>query len=255
MESANNFFSDHKFKMNFPKEVIFIKTTGKEDIAQAKAYCLKNTIIFNKSFIKPDIVGTFVHELFHIHSQNNPDKRKMYYESLGYELLPDHLIDQVELPDELLLHKLINPDAQCIDVVIKLKPIDFVEELTFVQVQSYCGFLYSTLISVVFNEEKKKYIPLQKNGKYITYNAHYLQEFIKKVGKNTSYNIHPEEICATQLEILYEDYIHNNKSLDGAISQRQCVNLDDYPSPKQMKDMITVLRDENIEHSPIRHKL
>jgi len=88
-EIVNNFINEisefltiHKFKGIFPNPVKIIKTDGLEDIRECAGYCRKNTIVITESAIDMERISFWVHELFHIFSQNNPELRDQLYNSI-----------------------------------------------------------------------------------------------------------------------------------------------------------------------------
>jgi hypothetical protein len=106
--------------IKLPEPIHLIKTTGREDVPGADAYCRKNTIVLYKSLVFGfnfevgwEFSGILIHELFHIQSQNDPVKRKQLYALIGFREC-----NEVTLPEEFLANRITNPDAPKLNALI-----------------------------------------------------------------------------------------------------------------------------------------
>jgi len=126
-------------QLEFPSEIYFILTNGKDE--SRSAYCRNmNLVILPNNKLDSDdddsdeenkeenknitelVSGscwnkTVVHELFHIWSRNNLEKRGKMYEAIGYNKTPK----VINLPPELMNLKMTNPDAPITTVFVTLK--------------------------------------------------------------------------------------------------------------------------------------
>lgn len=156
----------------WPQQIAFIKTTGKEELKGTYAYCREGAIIFCRCY-HPHLLA---HELFHILSQYNPEKREQLYTMLGFEKSRP-----VQLPENAVL----NPDYPYGPYFITIQhegkevrgiPVDLIQD----PATASFGTLQHRLLL-----EDGSLIPYQRNP-----------SFLEQVGENTTYTDSPEEILA-----------------------------------------------------------
>jgi len=185
-----------------PDPIRMIKTSGKEDIRECSGYCRHNVICSN-NFVTHSF---FVHELFHIISQNNPELQEQLYNSLGFFKCND-----IEIPTEISHKTLTNPDAQTHDVIINVKlQLDNTKTIQVTPVLFYDHAVYGTffdkvyikLMQVTFNKDNNKYEPFMDNDKCKLYEVKETIDFFSQIG-NCRYYFHPDEILATYFRDLY----------------------------------------------------
>ncbi|TFG28936.1 MAG: hypothetical protein EU532_04185 [Promethearchaeota archaeon] len=203
------------YELRFPKQVSLIKTTGKEE--GNAAYCRKNAIVLPQTFINTpyQLKNLITHELFHIYSKNNPEKRKELYESIGFFTCPE-----LRFPEELSEFKITNPDAPLNNHFFKdnkdgLIPILFSKEpYNFKKGGEFFAYLQFRLIRVEIKEESCE--PIYYNEKLQLYKAEDIPSYVRKIGMNTDYIIHPEEILAENFVLLINNsrYIRSPEILE-----------------------------------------
>ena len=196
-KSIDNQIKKQGFKIDFPDEIYFIKTTTNEE-GGAGGYTRGNYVVLKDDIISQpnaSLKHTIVHELFHILTRNNPEFRKEMYEIIGFKLMND-----VEYPDDLKKYRITNPDAPQIDSYIRVKvdeePIDCMMILH--STKDYNGGDFFNYLNVGFLKLKgdsQKSISYRE-GKPIVYCFNQITDFFEQVGRNTKYIIHPEEILA-----------------------------------------------------------
>jgi hypothetical protein len=106
-----------RLSLPLPDKIYVIKTSGKEE--GNAAYTRENAIVLPKDILaSPDreLQRLLAHELFHIFSRTHPRLVKSLYEAIGF-----HYCGEVELPSNLALRKITNPDAPKNDYCIKLE--------------------------------------------------------------------------------------------------------------------------------------
>jgi hypothetical protein len=223
--------------LQFPKKVFMVKTTGNEE--GGSPYTRANAVILPKTFLgssMPELKKMIAHELFHILSRSNPELREKLYKVIGFEKC-----NEIPFPKELQPRKITNPDAPFNDHYIKLQvgdkeclgvPIlysrtekydeeqggDFLNyiQLQFVEVERAEN---GATVKVVYEGKKAKFVhPRMASGLF------------EKVGRNTDYIIHPEEILADNFALL--------------VLQEQ-----DVPSPAILKNLELVLKGKNASSS------
>jgi hypothetical protein len=189
-----SYFDSYDHNLNFPNTVYFIKTNGLDDIRGANGYCRKDTIVLSGDSCDDSF---FIHELFHIISQNTShDKKFQLYSKYNFRECK-----HIDLPTDLLESKITNPDASYFDVVIDVEyqsqtvssmPILFMNrEDRFPKVSLLCVNEKDGVCTCIMNNDKPMIININDtNYRDLTFHE--------------EYNIHPEEICASLFARLLE---------------------------------------------------
>lgn len=197
LETIDKNISDQGFKIHFPNTIFFIKTTAEEE-GGAEGYTRANYVVLKENIIlmsENDLNQLIVHELFHILSRNDNAFRKRMYSSIGFEIG-----NEISYPDNLKNLRITNPDAPQTDSYITLqkdgKSVTCMmilysnKEYT---VGDFFKYLNVGFLKVKGSENKEvDYV----DGKPIIYSFKEVPDFFEKVGKNTQYVIHPEEVLA-----------------------------------------------------------
>lgn len=197
LKSIDEQIQNQGFKINFPEEIYFVKTTAQE-AGGALAYTRANYVVVKDGFLespKEELKMVIIHELFHILTRNNPEFRKEMYKIIGFQLM-----NEVEYPEELKAHRITNPDAPQTDSYINLKVDGESKDCMMILYsdKDYDGGVFFSYLKVGFlclKGDSTKTIQY-KNGKPVIYSFDEVDEFYKQVGRNTRYIIHPEEILA-----------------------------------------------------------
>ena len=188
------------FDLPLPAEIQFVSTTGREEAGAA--YTRGNAIILPRSRIpKTDaqLERLLTHELFHIISRSSSSFRDRTYAVIGF--VPCH---PIRLPSELEDLRITNPDCPLINARIRisrkgqtldLAPILF-SSTTYDATKGGSVFDYLTFRLMVIERRGADWLP--QDGTRDTTLLEYtdVAEFQKKIGRNTSYVIHPEETMA-----------------------------------------------------------
>lgn len=196
--------------IKFPAQVSMIKTTGLEE--GDAAYTRGTAIIFPKSKSSGRNLDALVaHELFHVLSRNDHAMRERLYKIIGF-----HKCGELELPDDLQLRRITNPDApindHCIEVKVAGKPL-WVVPVLFSRVDkydkqrggeffNYMQFELMAIASPDVSDSRGATQPLRQEGKPVLVDARKAEGFMEKIGKNTGYIIHPDEILADNFSML-----------------------------------------------------
>lgn len=199
---------------NLPKDILMILTNG-EDEAGA-AYCRgKNIIVLpitklqnNEKSMSDFASGnewetTIPHEIFHIISRNNLNLRDKLYECIGYFAIPDSKV--VELPIDLVNLKITNPDAPVTKHYIKLCTMDSPDkELFLAPVLVSSGEYNADEGMSFFDYLLTRFAVLDETTWKVKRMIPYSEVFglFDKIGTNTKYIIHPEEILADNFVLL-----------------------------------------------------
>lgn len=193
----------------FPPTITLIKTTA--TFEGGAAYTRGTAMILPKGCLaKGDKVlqRLLVHELFHILTRTNPELRDRLYQVIGFVKC-----NEIELPAELKLRKISNPDAIRNDHLIQVKsegkeyraiPVIFSRTLNYDVNRGgeFFDYLQFRLLVVEPGAWASLFQPQLEEGKMKFLEVRQVQGFFEKVGKNTQYIIHPEEILADNFAIL-----------------------------------------------------
>ena len=188
-------------KIPFPRTVLLVQTTGKDE-GQA-AYCRSNAVILPQIVLqKPaaDLERLLIHELFHIVSRHAPETRQALYEVIGFQ--PCH---EIPLPADLANRKITNPDAPSVDCYIDLKvdgralqaaPVLFSSEQNYDAEKGGSFFRYLQFRLLVIERSGDRWQPLLKDQQPVLLDPKKTPAYLERIGNNTNYIIHPDEILA-----------------------------------------------------------
>ena len=192
-----------------PPEIVFIKTTMKEEGGPA-AYTIKNQIFFGEKFIAKkmpqvgktteenqaalmDFTVTVAHELFHTTTRNSPAFRQQMYDLIGFTVMPQDIV----FPEVIANRILINPDVE---------HMDNYAEFTIGGKKTRCeivAFYTKTWAEAhaehgddieFFDFAKTFLVPSDDMSR--TYTIEEVSDCWDVVGRNTDYVIAPEECLA-----------------------------------------------------------
>ena len=194
-------------KLGLPPTITVIKTTGEEE--GGAAYCRGRVIVIPQRFLKRPgklLEDTIIHELFHVLSRTNPQLRRDLYAIVGF--LP---CGEVPLPQELVHHKITNPDALRNDYYVEVGfegqrvqviPILFSSSEKYDVQRGGRFFSYLVFRLMAVKERDGKWVPKLVQGKPLLLEASIVPEYMQKVGRNTQYIIHPEEVLADNFRLM-----------------------------------------------------
>jgi hypothetical protein len=193
----------------WPRDILLIQTTGKEE--GRAAYCRQNAIVLPKNIVGGRGTEAFerllLHELFHILSSHNDKLRERLYAIVGFTNC-----GQIELPADLAARKITNPDAPSIEHAIELSiddkpvlavPILLAEPAKYDAAagKEFFAHMQFRLLVVGKTAEGKTAVKLTK-GKPQLLDPAATPSYHEKIGRNTGYIIHPEEILADNFVLL-----------------------------------------------------
>ena len=197
-----------KYRPPLPKTIHLIKTSGREE--GAAAYCRGAAIILPQSKLRGNarkLQRLLTHELFHILSSSQPDLRKKLYAVVGFQTLPP-----LSLPPELAPRKLTNPDAPLIDCRLTLKqeggslhlaPVLLASAKNYDAKKGGSFFRYLQFrMMEIEPAQGAAWRAKLKDGEPILRNVKELPEYFEKIGRNTNYIIHPDEVLADNFVFL-----------------------------------------------------
>lgn len=195
----------------FPNRVELIKTRGRY-YGNSVYYTRENRIVIPANELQPinasAIRAVLAHEVFHIYSRLNPEKRLALYALIGFQKLDMPMV----MPSVVESRLLLNPDGVDVAYAIWLRQPggDSLRAVPLI-----------TANAPAFLPERKNYFdyinfnlyPVEKQpvGNYLVLSLPEgisplrLQEqgsFFQQIGDNTQYIIHPDEILADNFSYL-----------------------------------------------------
>lgn len=193
-------------KINLPKKVTLVLSSCNEE-GGAEGYTREDYIVFKT---KPT-EHLFLHELWHIISRANPELRDEAYKIIGFEKM-----DKVQFPEELESLRITNPDAPFMEHYISLETEEGEKDLVLCTMASapyttgsFFQYLMIVLYEVDLDSESPKIISSPP------YDIAKVKGFREKIGNNTNYIIHPEEITAEHFtHLVTEKEVKNPEILE-----------------------------------------
>jgi hypothetical protein len=168
---------------------------------------------------RAEFIGTLYHEIFHCYSRENPEKRAELYALIGFKATSKILNMPRPLKDRILL----NPDGvnfavkidlvQSPDKTISAFPILYSTEYQVIAKKKkffdYMGFnLYEAI-----DEEPHIDVMTKSDGFTSSLSIKEQPDFMRQIGDNTGYIIHPDEVLADNFMFVCNS-IKEPKSLD-----------------------------------------
>jgi hypothetical protein len=191
-------------RLPLPSVIQLIRTTGDEE--NHAAYTRDNAIVLPKrvlSYDQTQLDRLLAHELFHLLSRHDGAVRARLYKIIGFEVC-----EPIEMPASLAARRVTNPDAPLIDCTMKLPAKDGATvvgaPILYSQTKDYDAksgkslfqsFVFRLLV-VERQRENGPWRAVLKKGQPVVINPREEQAFLDKIGQNTNYIIHPDEILA-----------------------------------------------------------
>ncbi|HKP02473.1 MAG TPA: hypothetical protein VJU77_03840 [Chthoniobacterales bacterium] len=193
----------------FPPAIQLIKTTGVEE--GNAAYTRGTAIMIPVELLAkppPDLKKLVCHEMFHILSRANPALREKLYSVIGFTEC-----EEIELPPELASRKITNPDAPRNDHFIQLKigdesflavPVLFSTSEQYDEKRGgeFFAYLKFQFLVVEKTSQPGRLKAVSRTGSPRLVEARAVTGFFERIGRNTDYIIHPEEILADNFALL-----------------------------------------------------
>jgi hypothetical protein len=197
-----------RFKLYYPQKILLIKTTGLEE--GGAGYGRPNAIVIPQNMLIQDSTGlemTLIHELFHIFTSNNPKLKEALYEVIHFQKCND-----IELPEKFREIKLTNPDGikndHFVEVkhqgnVIQVVPILYSSAPKYDVTKGGSFFRYLTINLLVVEKTGEKWrYKRGDNNEPVLFEFREVPDYFEKIGFNTSYTFHPDEILAENFVLL-----------------------------------------------------
>lgn len=188
-------------KLELP-EINLIKTAGGYYGASV-FYTRDNCIVIPGAQLKSTdvLLRTLIHEIFHIYSRYNKDKRDALYRTIGY-----NKIDKLELSPFLEKRILYNPDGVDIkyaiavqdtaDRTIKAVPVIYSKFSSYQMVPFHRHFVFQLF------EVKEEGGIWKIVSEEVGLGENQVKDYWEQIGRNTKYTIHPDEVLADNFVLL-----------------------------------------------------
>ncbi len=211
-QTLRDFLTSAKPKLEWmsvplPAEILFVKTSNDDEggnpYTRGAAIVLPERVLQGADAKLDHVV---LHELFHVLSRHNPSLRAKLYAIVGFEMC-----NEIALPDSLAPRRVTNPDAPRMDVMIEVEHqgkrvrttpvlVSKVEKFSRADIRpfpmGYLDFMFAEL-----EEKSGKWSIRSADGAAVLLDPMSIKGFFEKVGRNTPYIIHPEEILADNFVI------------------------------------------------------
>lgn len=188
----------------WPQEIVLIKSSERVPYTRQHAIVFPQMIV---GFPEATLERIMLHELFHILSRHNPDSRAELYRIIGFELC-----NEIPLPSKLRQRSLTNPDAPSVNVRIHVTQGErelWAAPVLIAKVDRYrrsdkqvypAGYMQLRLLEIELGGDK--WAPVLHDGEPNLIDPQQAGGFLEKIGNNTGYMIHPEEILADNFIIV-----------------------------------------------------
>jgi len=222
-----------RLKVDFPERIALVKTTGQEE--GGAGYTRGSAVFMPASGITTTaaVERTLTHELFHVFSRHHPERRDAFYRIVGFEPtdeidLPDALKPRkITNPDAPFNDHVITLEHRGRPVTVI--PVLLADVARYEPRRRRPFFTYMGLHFLAVEKTPKTerpsglppkgtvprhkapgkgtvpsgdspsrstWRPRMQDGEPVLIDGNELRGFIDKVGRNTTYIIHPEEILA-----------------------------------------------------------
>ena len=184
-----------------PEEVLLIRTTGKDESGAAYTRSEGVVLPLRRVPLKPAAQERLlVHELFHVISRHDPNLRQQLYAVIGFQPC-----DPIQLPESIAKQQITNPDAPTVDYYISIEhegedvdvvPILLTDRDDFDPRRNKLFDYLQFRLLVVHRVDERWQPKLDEDGVPVLIDGRANTSYREKIGRNTEYIIHPDEILA-----------------------------------------------------------
>jgi hypothetical protein len=204
-----------RLKLNLPQIILLIKTTGDEE--GGATYTRAGAIVMPQQQLdrrNANIENLLIHELFHVLTSHNPQLKEALYQIISFKKC-----NNIELPANLHKIRITNPDGPLNDRYVELQhnlqtvpvvPVLYSSAQKYDTEKGGPFFRYITfqLLAIEKSNGRWRY-KKTPDGRPILLEPKNVPDYFGKIGANTNYIIHPEEILAENFVLL----VNNTKNL------------------------------------------
>ncbi len=193
----------------FPQDIKLIKTKANH-YGKFTYYTRENCIIIPQHVLNEDrnpkgFLETILHEIFHIYSRYNLDKREALYRLIGFEK-----VDNIQVPEALDQRILLNPDGIDYQYIMTLSSDNETTQVIPILYAKFPklttkkrGFFAYTQFELFELKKENNILKIKIQPDATSTLPDYFQaDFHRQIGPNTGYVIHPDEILADNFALL-----------------------------------------------------
>lgn len=191
-KSVADRFVHRQLRPVFPDTIVLIQTREKDEggANYSRGKCL---VLHRDNLTEPQLI----HALFHVLSRQNPALREGLYASIGF-----NSCNAISFPESLKNRLITNPDCPRYDnyIMLSQEGRHFPATMITYSKTAYHGgnlfqYLHKGLVELQKDAEGNMQVKLQ-DGHSVVHDYTEVQNLYHQIGRNTLFNIHPEEICA-----------------------------------------------------------
>jgi hypothetical protein len=148
----------------------------------------------------------FAHELFHIFSRHHRAAASRLYSVIGFSEAPP-----LQWPAEWLDARITNPDAPFDRHVMRIEvqgakydvmPVLVARRTSLQPGETFFSVLDVRLLAVEPSPDGKASVAVRRDGQPLWFDANTTESYLRRLGGNTGYIIHPEETTADNVTLL-----------------------------------------------------
>ena len=193
-----------ELKLHLPATVGISCTNGAD--ASGAPYTRGDTVFLPRGLKVGNDALLMAHELFHIWSRRNPGRADQLYALLGFTPAPP-----LAWPAEWRELRIANPDApldrhairiDTPDGVLRVMPLLVARRTDIQPGESFFSVMDVRLLAVETAPDGRSSIPQRRDGQLVWFDADRSESYLRQLGGNTRYTIHPEEAAADNVAFL-----------------------------------------------------
>lgn len=198
------------YKLNLPKNIWLANSKGL--IESGAAYTRGNMIVMPEQMVEniddKTLEEILTHEIFHVYSRYNKDKREELYNIIHYQKC-----ESLDIPEILKGFTISNPDAPDLNYYINSLyegkamswiPITYSNDSYDVKANKpFFAYLKDDMLAVKIIDNKP--VPILVKDKLVIVSKNQLSDYYDLIGRNTNYTYHPEETLADNFVLMIQN--------------------------------------------------
>jgi hypothetical protein len=204
VESASRKLDAVGLHLPLPETILLVRTSA--GLSFGLPHTRQNAIILPETYLQIPaayLEQLLLHETFHVMTRHRPEIRDALFAVLGFEVC-----GEVALPEPLAARLLANPDAyhtrHCIVVEAGGESVPVVP-VAIAKVDRFTGGNPIEAVDfklMAIEKTNGEYRPRLDSGEPILHGRLDVEGYFEKIGRNTMYTIHPEEIAADNFALM-----------------------------------------------------
>lgn len=197
-----------KLRVPLPREVLLVRTDGRESANQP--HTRANAVVLPAQFNQQQFSDAEVlaHELFHVVSRHQPELANRLYDLIGYDK-----VGELEWPAGWAALRIANQDAPFDRHLMRLRiggrdttvmPVVITSNpaLPPAKGDTLLELMEPRLLEVIPGAHTQPTRPVLRNGQPVWHEPEATPEFLRSLGGNTDYVLHPDETIADNFMFL-----------------------------------------------------